>query len=111
MNLSRTVLIIISVALLSLIGIGFFQASRKLPESAYSEFLADLEAGRLQETSLKGNAIIATDRTGTQYTTFSPDLSSLMPLLQASEVTIRTHPAPVLTPLFRDMLAEPRPAA
>lgn len=104
MNLSRTVLIIISVALLSLIGIGFFQASRKLPESAYSEFLADLEAGRLQETSLKGNAIIATDRTGTQYTTFSPDLSSLMPLLQASEVTIRTHPAPVLTPLFRDML-------
>jgi len=104
MNLSRPVLVIISVALLSLLGIGFFQASRKLPESAYSEFLADLEAGRLQETSIKGNAIIATDRTGTQYTTFSPDLSSLMPLLQASEVTIRTHPAPVLTPLFRDML-------
>lgn len=104
MNLSRPVLIIISVALLSLIGIGFFQASRKLPESAYSEFLADLEAGRLQETSIKGNTIIATDRTGTQYTTFSPDLTSLMPLLQASEVTIRTHPAPVLTPLLRDML-------
>ena len=104
MNLSRPVLVIISVALLSLLGIGFFQASRKLPESAYSEFLADLEAGRLQETSIKGNSIIATDRTGTQYTTFSPDLSSLMPLLQASEVTIRTHPAPVLTPLFRDML-------
>ncbi|MFC1831299.1 ATP-dependent zinc metalloprotease FtsH [Thermodesulfobacteriota bacterium] len=104
MNLNRPVLIIISVALLSLIGIGFFQASRKLPESAYSEFLADLEAGRLQETSIKGNTIIATDRTGTQYTTFSPDLTSLMPLLQASEVTIRTHPAPVLTPLFRDML-------
>ena len=104
MNLSRPVLVIISVALLSLLGIGFFQASRKLPESAYSEFLADLEAGRLQETSIKGNSIIATDRTGTQYTTFSPDLTSLMPLLQASEVTIRTHPAPVLTPLFRDML-------
>lgn len=104
MNLSRPVLVIISVALLSLLGIGFFQASRRLPESAYSEFLADLEAGRLQETSIKGNSIIATDRTGTQYTTFSPDLSSLMPLLQASEVTIRTHPAPVLTPLFRDML-------
>jgi cell division protease FtsH len=104
MNLSRPVLVIISVALLSLLGIGFFQASRRLPESAYSEFLADLEAGRLQETSIKGNSIIATDRTGTQYTTFSPDLTSLMPLLQASEVTIRTHPAPVLTPLFRDML-------
>ncbi len=82
----------------------FSRPVRKLPESAYSEFLADLEAGRLQETSIKGNTIIATDRTGTQYTTFSPDLSSLMSLLQASEVTIRTHPAPVLTPLLRDML-------
>ncbi|MGI9535917.1 MAG: ATP-dependent zinc metalloprotease FtsH [Desulfocapsaceae bacterium] len=104
MNISRPLLIIISVIIVSLVGIGFFKASRQLPEQAYSEFTADLEEGRLQETSIKGNRIIATDRAGNQYTTFSPDLSSLLPLLQTSGVTIKTYPAPVLAPLFRDML-------
>lgn len=103
MNINRPILII-SVAILSLIAIGLFQASRNLPEKAYSEFIQDLEQGRLQETSIKGNAIIATDQSANQYTTFCPDLVSLMPILTASKVIIRTHPSPVLSPFFRDML-------
>ena len=101
---NRPILIVIIIVIFCLIGFAFFQASNRLPEETYSTFLDDLKSGRLEETSIKGNVITATDRTGAQYTTFVPDLSALMPQLHSSEVTIRTHPAPRLTPLFREML-------
>lgn len=101
---NRMILIIIGVVIAGAMGFGFYQISKQLPKETYSEFLKDLESGHLQETSIKGNAIIATDHDGNQYSTFSPDLGSLMALLQDSEVTIRTHPTPRLTPLLRDML-------
>ena len=104
MNPGRPVLIIVCVALVSLMGALLFQAATQLPEAPYSEFLRDLEEGRLTETSIKGNRIIATDLTGAQYTTFAPELSSLMERLLYSEVTILAQPAPTLTPLLRDML-------
>jgi cell division protease FtsH len=104
MNPGRPILIAISVAVLGILGFSFYQASVKLPEENYSQFLKDLEAGKLEETSIKGGNVIATDLNGYQYSTFSPDLSSLMPLLQASEVAIRTHPASVISPLLRDMM-------
>ena len=101
---NRTVLILIGLVIASLIGFAFFQASRHLPEETYSRFLQDLDNNRLREASIKGKAIIATDRTGHQYSTYAPELSSLIPLLHNSEVTIRAHPTPMLTPLIRDML-------
>lgn len=104
MNPGRLILIVISVVVLSILGFSFYQASRKLPQENYSQFLKDLETGSLTETSIKGSKVIATDLNGDQYMTFVPDLSSLMPLLQDSEVTIRTHPVAVFTPLLRDML-------
>ena len=104
MNPGRSILIAISVVVLSILGFSFYQASRKLPHENYSQFLKDLETGSLTATSIKGSKVIATDLNGDQYMTFTPDLSSLMPLLQDSEVTIRTQPAAVFTPLLRDML-------
>ena len=104
MNPGRSILIAISIVVLGVLGFTFYQASRKLPEENYSQFLTDLETGSLAEASIKGSKVIATDQNGNQYLTFAPDLSSLMPLLQDSEVTIRAYPAAVFTPLFRDML-------
>ena len=104
MNPGRPFLVAVSVVVLSILSFSFFQTSRKLPEENYTQFLRDLETGRLVKTSIKGGKLIATDLAGDQYTTFVPDLSSLMPLLQNSEVIISTHPAPVLAPLIRDML-------
>jgi cell division protease FtsH len=104
MNPGRPILVAMSLVVFTILAFSFFQASRKLPQENYSQFLRDLETGRLEKTSIKGSKIIATDLNGDQYMTFAPDLSSLMPLLQDSEAAISTHPAPVLTPLFRDML-------
>ena len=104
MSLSRPVLIAITVGLIGLIGLSFFQVGTKLPERDYSEFLNDLDQGRLQKTLIKGGAIIATDQDGYQYRTFTPDVSSLLDQLQSSSVIIKAQPESVVAPLYRDML-------
>jgi len=104
MNTNRLVISIVCLGICAFIGLSFFQAARKLPEHSYSDFVADLEDGRLKETSIKGGKIIATDLDDNQYTTFSPDITSLMPLLKTASVTIKTHPASGLSTLYRDML-------
>ncbi len=104
MNRNRLIISVICLGIAAAIGLSFFQASRMLPERSYSDFLADLENGLVKETSIKGGEIIATDQSDNQYTTFSPDVAALIPLLKTSSVTIKTQPDSALSPLFHDML-------
>jgi cell division protease FtsH len=104
MSVRRLVTILICIAVCAAIGFGFFRAATRLPRQPYSEFLADLENGRLQQTSLRGGEIIATETGGRQYTTYTPDISSLLPLLKRAAVIIETRPAESLAPLYKDML-------
>ena len=104
MNSNRLLLTMICVALFAFIGLNFYQASQRLPEHSYSDFLADIDNGRLKETSIKGGKIIATDREDRQYTTFAPDVAGLLPVLKGSNIVINTYPVSVLTTLYKDML-------
>ncbi|MEJ2057645.1 MAG: ATP-dependent zinc metalloprotease FtsH [Desulfofustis sp.] len=104
MSSSRSIVIIISIALGTLIGFAFYQAATRLPLHSYSDFLSDLESGQLAETSIRGEEVIATGISGNQYKTYAPDIDSLLGTLQSSQVTIRTYPDQSLSPLFRDML-------
>jgi cell division protease FtsH len=104
MSVRRLITILICIAVCAAIGFGFFRAATRLPRHPYSDFLADLENGRLQQTSLRGGEIIATEIGGRQYATYSPDISTLMPLLKRAAVIIETRPAESLAPLYKDML-------
>ncbi len=104
MSSSRLTIIFISTALCIAIGIAFYQAATRLPLHAYSDFLSDLENGRLEETSIRGEEIRATAIGGSRYRTYAPDIDSLLGALKNSPVTIRTYPARSLSPLYRDML-------
>lgn len=100
----RLITIIVCMAVCAAIGFGFFRAATRLPRQPYSDFLTDLENGRLQETSIRGGEIVATEIGGRQYATYAPDIGSLLPLLDNAEVVIRTHRTESLAPLFKDML-------
>ncbi len=104
MSSSRSTVIIISITLAALIGFAFYQAATNLPLHTYSDFLSDLESGRLAETSIRGEEIIATAITGNQYRTYAPDVDSLLDTLKSRPIIIRTYPDRSLSPLFRDML-------
>ena len=104
MSTSKLIMSIICLTICATIGFSFYRAATKLPPHDYSDFLADLENGRLLETSIKGGEVIATDKSGSQYTTYAPDVASLLPLLKDASVTIRTHPASTLKTVYQDML-------
>ncbi len=61
------------------------------PPIEYSRFLSDLEANKVSQVHLRGSMVVVTDSYDHTYQTFSPDISSLIPLLTKKKVLITTE--------------------
>ncbi len=61
-------------------------------EVGYSEFLAMVEDGRVQNVVIQGQDLYLTDRSGSRYKSFAPDDGDLISFLRSKEVTIKAKP-------------------
>ncbi len=83
----------IILAILALFGVAgylFYTLEQKLPPIKYNEFLTSLDNNEVVEVHLKGGTVTVSDIYGRTFTTFSPDVASLMPQLMAKKVAITT---------------------
>lgn len=105
MRISVQVLLWIGLAvLLSVLGYTMYTVATRLPERSYSTFLSDLEQGEITTVSLKAGKITGTDHNGSQFTTFSPDVPALLPLLKRQDVEIITQSVTEMSELIRDLM-------
>ncbi|MDX9896408.1 MAG: ATP-dependent zinc metalloprotease FtsH [Desulfofustis sp.] len=91
-------------AILLFIGYNLYQISSRLPERSYSAFLDDLTGGDIVQVIIKDGLITGTDNEDRRFTTYAPDLSSLLPLLRRHEVEIITKPSSQSSGFIRDLL-------
>lgn len=84
----QNTIILAVLALFGAAGFLFWNLEQKLPSLKYNEFLTSLDNNEISEVHLQGGKIIVTDIYGRQFTTFSPDVASLMPRLTEKKVAI-----------------------
>lgn len=71
-----------------------YQAEQRLPEVGYSTFLSQLQSGEIKTVKLTGNKIVAIDKYSQKFQTYSPDVTSLVPIFIEKQVTMEVRPAP-----------------
>ncbi|WP_028585998.1 ATP-dependent zinc metalloprotease FtsH [Desulfogranum mediterraneum] len=86
-------LLIITLAAFLLLGYNVYLRETTPPTQSYSTFLLELRQGNIAKVHLRGAEITGTDRIGRAFSSYSPDLGGLLPLLQEQEVEISAEPA------------------
>ncbi len=85
--------IIIGLVLVALFQVFQGPSSRtSAPELAFSQFLAEVEAGQVDEVTIQGNAISGKYTSGAPFTTYAPDDPDLVKTLRAHNVRITAAP-------------------
>ena len=96
MNFSKNMALWVIIALLVFALFNLFQGGpQRGPQTslAYSEFLAAVSGGQVEEVTIKGNSITGVYRDGGAFTTYAPDDANLIPKLSEKNVRIRALPA------------------
>ena len=96
MNFSRNMALWVIIALLVFALFNLFQGGQQRgPQTslAYSEFLEEVNSGRVQEVTIKGKTITGIYRDNGAFTTYAPDDANLIPKLNEKSVRIRALPA------------------
>ncbi len=97
MNFSRNLVLWIIIALLVFALFNLFQggmAPRSVNDNmSFSDFLASVEAGEVQEVTIQGQTITGHFRDGRSFGTFAPDDPGLIPKLTKHGVIIRALPS------------------
>ncbi len=80
----------LTIILGSCVGLGvlFWQVEHQLPKVDYSQFLVSLDKGDIHAVHFQGGEIIFTNNQSSEFTTFAPDLSSLLSKLNHTQVKI-----------------------
>jgi cell division protease FtsH len=68
------------------------QQTGQQAEVGYSEFLAMVENGRVQDVVIQGQDLFVTDSSGGKYKTFAPDDGELIQALRTGGVSIKAKP-------------------
>ncbi len=89
----------IGLWLLLLTGLGIISYNIWLRETTYpplpyTRFLAELQQDRILRVHLQGGAISGEDAAGRHFTTYAPEVSTLMPVLLEHGVEITAEPPP-----------------
>jgi len=94
-NFSKNLALWVIIGLLLIALVNLFQGSQpRAPQTslAYSDFLADVEAGRVGEVSIQGEAISGRYTDGRPFQTFAPQDPKLIDRLTESGVRITVMP-------------------
>ncbi|MEE4166018.1 MAG: ATP-dependent zinc metalloprotease FtsH [Desulfocapsaceae bacterium] len=100
----QKILLLIFTIVIGFIGYNLYLISSRLPERAYSRFLLDIEQEQIEKVSIRDGIVTGTDRDGTVFTTFSPDVPGLIPLLTEQAVEISTSPPAKISQFMHDLL-------
>jgi cell division protease FtsH len=79
---------------IGVIGYNVYVVETTPPPITYSAFLEDVQKNRVVKTHLKGGYIIGQGSSGQSFSTYTPDVVSLIPLLEEHEVEISAEPTP-----------------
>ena len=88
-NISLWLVIVLMMIMLYNI---FNQQQAGQVEVGYSEFLAMVEDGRIQDVVIQGQDLYLTDERGTRYKSFAPDDGELISFLRSNGVSIKAKP-------------------
>ena len=106
-NTSKSLFIWI-ILFLVLIGLAnIFSKESPVPQSAeisYTQFASNIEKGSVKSVQIQGHAITGISTDGKRFTTFAPEDSGLVPLLQKYNVDIKAIPEPKDEGSFTDAL-------
>ncbi len=89
-------LMIIFITILAVLGYNVWLLEITPPERTYTEFLSDLKDNQIISVHLRGAEITGKDRLDREFRSFSPDLTSLIPLLLLHQVHISAERPPSL---------------
>lgn len=96
----RSMYILVLLLILGGIIVLFWSMEHKQPTISFNEFLTSLENNEISEVHFKGGTIKLKDTFEREFTTFSPDIPSLIPKLLDKNVVVRgenDHPSPLWT--------------
>ena len=94
-NFSKNLALWIIIGLLLIALFNLFQGpSSRGPQTsmAFSDFLSEVEAGRVNEVTIKGDSISGTFADGRQFSTYAPFDPNLVDRLTANDVRISAQP-------------------
>jgi len=94
----RALYILVLVGILAGIVVLFWKMEHKRPTVSFNEFLVSLENNEVAAVRFKGGNIVMVDNFGREFTTYSPDVPSLVPRLLEKNVIVRgksEQPSPV----------------
>ena len=105
-NSSKNIFIWIIVGLILISLFNLFSGSVRGPEVqlAYSEFLAKVKVGEVNDVMVKGNEIHGHFSDGRTFTTYSPNDPDLVEKLNKNKVMIKAAPPEGNSPTFLDIL-------
>ena len=91
-NTVQAGLLLITVTALGIIGYNVWLYETTPPDQPYTLFLAELQKDQIRTVHLHGQEIEAQDTAGRTFSTVTPDVSSLVPLLLEKEVEVSATP-------------------
>ena len=107
-NLGRNLALWAIIALLIIALYELFQNGSNTGEApnevAYSEFIADVDAGQVHEVTIKGDEVSGAYQNGRRFKTFKPDDPTLVQHLTERGVVIRAAPAKEETSLLMSVI-------
>lgn len=87
-------LLLIFLTVLGVLGYNAWLLETTPPERGYSAFLDDVREGHLVSVRIQEGEIRGHDRSGAEFMTYSPDIASLLPLLDEHDVETHASPPP-----------------
>ncbi len=107
MNNFRNLAVWVIIALLLFALFNLFQNPNRTTQSteiAYSEFLKDVNAGKVRDVTISGNDVVGTYIDGRPFRTYKPADTQIVPDLTDKNVKITAKPESKETPLLLQML-------
>ena len=107
MNNFRNLAVWVIIALLLFALFNLFQNPSRTAQSteiAYSDFLKDVNAGKVRDVTISGSDVVGTYVDGQSFRTYKPEGTEIVPDLTSKNVKITAKPESKETPLLLQML-------
>lgn len=85
-------LLILTIACFILLGYNVYLREITPPEQTYTEFIASLQQGEIINVHLRGSQVTGEYASGKKFSSYSPDIASLLPQLLEKNIHISAEP-------------------